>query len=131
MRWPCAVGGWHHLYHVRFFLINLFFLFLVVVRCLGQGPIRPGFRRTWARADVRPLWLRVLSGFGRFVFCRVFGGTPNFPTCFSSSGASVGRRGSISRRAVVCSSSGFWYSSFGGMLLTRSWALGKGPVRSV
>ena len=37
----------------------------------------------------------------------------------------------ISRRAVVCSSSSSWHSSFGVMLLTRSWALGKGPVRSV
>ena len=35
------------------------------------------------------------------------------------------------RRAVVCSSPSSWNSSFGVMLLTRSWALGKGPVRSV
>ena len=35
------------------------------------------------------------------------------------------------RRAVVCSSSSSWHSAFGVMLLTRSWALGKGPVRSV
>ena len=37
----------------------------------------------------------------------------------------------ILRRAVVCSSSGSWHSAFGVMLLTRSWALWKGPARSV
>ena len=37
----------------------------------------------------------------------------------------------ISRRAVVCSSSSSWHPAFGVMLLTRSWALGKGPIRLV
>ena len=32
---------------------------------------------------------------------------------------------------MVCSSPSSWNSAFGVMLLTRSWALGKGPVRSV
>ena len=33
--------------------------------------------------------------------------------------------------SLVCSSSSFWHPAFGVRLPTRSWALGKGPIRSV
>ena len=56
--------------------------------------------------------------------------TGTLPERRNSSGTTHGVRG-ISRRAVVCSSPSSWHSAFGVMLLTRSWALGKGPVRSV
>ena len=59
------------------------------------------------------------------------GGTRRIILLLSSLHLGTSQCRGISRRAVVCSSSSSWRPAFGLKLLTRPWALGKGPVRLV
>ena len=82
---------------------------------ITADPRQPDSKKTKSRLAVRS----VIWG----AFYRRAGDLGNVPR-------TAANRGDL-RRAVVCSSSSSWHSAFGVMLLTRSWALGKGPVRSV